>query len=53
MAQHILVDEKEVDYYLLGGWQWNAGKYGLQRGLRELVDQLNKARSALYEFCYY
>ncbi|KAG8960462.1 Vacuolar ATP synthase subunit C [Tulasnella sp. 419] len=42
LAQHILVDERTVDDYLLKGWKWNAGKYQIQRGLRDIVDSLVK-----------
>lgn len=42
LAQHILVNESSVDDYLLRGWKWNEGRYGVQRGLREMADTLNK-----------
>jgi V-type H+-transporting ATPase subunit C len=42
LAQHILVNEKSVDEYILRGWKWNEGRYGVQKGLREMVDVLNK-----------
>lgn len=42
LAEHVLVDERSVDDYLLNGWRWNFSKYGAQRGLRELVDSLVK-----------
>ena len=42
LAQHILVDEKTVDDYLLKGWKWNEGRYGVQKSLREITDTLNK-----------
>lgn len=45
LAQHILVDERGVDGYVLGGWKWNEGRYPVQRSLRELVDGLNSVRS--------
>ena len=38
----MLVDEKNVDYYLLNNWKWNEGRYGVQRSLRDIVDSLNK-----------
>ena len=44
LAQHILVNEKSVDDYLLGGWKWNEGRYGVQKGLRDLTETLNKVR---------
>ncbi|KAJ7597281.1 hypothetical protein C8J56DRAFT_919669 [Mycena floridula] len=47
LAQHILVNEKTVDDYLLKGWKWNEGRYGVQKGLREMVDTLNKEMSSI------
>ncbi|KAF8599277.1 ATPase V1 complex subunit C [Ceratobasidium sp. AG-I] len=47
LAQHTLVDEKTCDDYLLKGWRWNTGKYGLQRSLREIVDGLVKEMTSL------
>jgi V-type H+-transporting ATPase subunit C len=44
LAQHILVNERSVDEYLLTGWRWNEGRYGVQRGLREMLDALIKVR---------
>jgi V-type H+-transporting ATPase subunit C len=42
LAQHVQINEGSVDGYLLGGWRWNEGRYGVQRGLREMVDILIK-----------
>jgi V-type H+-transporting ATPase subunit C len=42
LAQHILVNEKTVDDYILNGWRWNEGRYGVQKALRDLLDVLNK-----------
>ncbi|EIM92755.1 ATPase V1 complex subunit C, partial [Stereum hirsutum FP-91666 SS1] len=42
LSQHILVNEQSVDEYLLQDWRWNEGRYGVQRGLREMVDVLVK-----------
>lgn len=42
LSQHILVDERTVDDYVLKEWRWNEGRYGVQRGLREMVEVLNK-----------
>ncbi|KAF8807186.1 ATPase, V1 complex, subunit C [Phlegmacium glaucopus] len=42
LAQHILIDEKAVDAYLLGGWKWKDGRYDIHKSLRDLVDTLNK-----------
>ncbi|EJT97952.1 ATPase V1 complex subunit C [Dacryopinax primogenitus] len=47
LAQHTLVEEKTCDDYLMKGWKWNVGKYGTQRGLRELVDGLNKEMTSI------
>ncbi|KAF9535577.1 ATPase V1 complex subunit C [Crepidotus variabilis] len=47
LAQHILIDEASVDSYLLNGWKWKAGRYNIQTGLRELVDNLNKEMNAI------
>ncbi|KAJ3546988.1 hypothetical protein NMY22_g1832 [Coprinellus aureogranulatus] len=44
LAQHVLVDERNIDNYILGGWKWNEGRYPIQRSLRELVDGLNTVR---------
>ncbi|KAF8273765.1 ATPase V1 complex subunit C [Lactarius quietus] len=48
LAQHILVNEKSVDGYLLNDWQWNEGRYGTQRGLKDMTDILVKARAQTY-----
>lgn len=45
LAQHILVNERSVDDYILKGWRWNEGRYGVQRSLRDTVDALNKVIS--------
>ncbi|KAI6045119.1 ATPase V1 complex subunit C [Pisolithus marmoratus] len=47
LAQHIVVDERSVDEYLLKGWRWNEGRYNIQRSLRETVDLLNKVFLAI------
>ncbi|KAF7320227.1 V-type proton ATPase subunit C [Mycena kentingensis (nom. inval.)] len=47
LDQHVLVNEQSVDTYLLKGWKWNEGRYGVQRGLREIVDTLNKEMSSI------
>ena len=41
MGQYV-VNERTVDEYVLSGWRWNEGRYGIHRSLRELVDILNK-----------
>jgi V-type H+-transporting ATPase subunit C len=45
LAQHIQVNEATVDEYILNGWKWNEGRYGVQRGLRDMVDILTKVSS--------
>lgn len=45
LSQHILVNEEDIDGYLLQDWRWNDGRYGVQRGLREMVDVLVKVRT--------
>ncbi|KAI9057188.1 ATPase V1 complex subunit C [Trametes sanguinea] len=47
LAQHVLVNEQPVDAYLLKGWSWNEGRYGVQRSLREMVDVLNKEMTSI------
>ncbi|KAG1828706.1 ATPase V1 complex subunit C [Suillus variegatus] len=47
LAQHVLVNERTVDYYVLGGWKWNESRYGVQRSLREMVDILNKEMASI------
>jgi len=44
LAQHISINGKPVDNYLLNYWHWNEGRYGTQRGLRDMTDVLIKAR---------
>ena len=45
LAQHIQVNERPVDEYLLGSWRWNEGRYGTQRSLREMLEVLVKVRT--------
>ncbi|TFK41400.1 hypothetical protein BDQ12DRAFT_679405 [Crucibulum laeve] len=47
LEQHILVDEKSVDSYLLDDWKWNEGRYGVQKSLKEMVDTLNKEMTSI------
>ena len=47
LSQHVLVNEQSVDAYLLQDWRWNEERYGVQRGLREMVDVLVKVRKTL------
>jgi V-type H+-transporting ATPase subunit C len=44
LAQHISINDKSVDGYLLNHWHWNEGRYGTQRGLKDMTDVLVKAR---------
>ncbi|KAL1715480.1 hypothetical protein EV715DRAFT_207361 [Schizophyllum commune] len=46
LSQHILVNESSVDDYL-ADWNWNEGRYGTQRSLRETVDALNKEMTSI------
>ncbi|KZP04555.1 ATPase V1 complex subunit C [Athelia psychrophila] len=47
LAQHVQVNETSVDAYLLSGWKWNEGRYGVQRGLRDMVDILIKEMTSI------
>ncbi|KAI0042663.1 ATPase, V1 complex, subunit C [Auriscalpium vulgare] len=47
LSQHILVNEVPVDDYLLREWKWNEGRYGTQRGLRDMVDVLVKELNSI------
>ncbi|CAL1696511.1 unnamed protein product [Somion occarium] len=47
LAQHILVNEQPVDDYLLKSWRWNEGRYGVQRGLREMLEVLVKEMTSI------
>ncbi|KAJ7932639.1 hypothetical protein B0H13DRAFT_1701601 [Mycena leptocephala] len=47
LNQHILVNEQSVDDYIMKDWKWNEGRYGVQKGLREIVDALNKEMSSI------
>lgn len=47
LGQHVLVDERNVDSYILGGWKWNEGRYPVQRSLRDLVDGLNSEMTSI------
>jgi V-type H+-transporting ATPase subunit C len=44
LVQHLLVNEKSTDDYILNGWKWNEGRYGVEKGLRDMVDVLSKVR---------
>ncbi|KAI0252605.1 hypothetical protein BJV78DRAFT_1274831 [Lactifluus subvellereus] len=47
LAQHILVNNKPVDDYLLNHWAWNEGRYGTQRGLKDMTDVLVKEMTSI------
>ncbi|KAI0936091.1 hypothetical protein AcV5_004315 [Taiwanofungus camphoratus] len=47
LAQHVRVNEQPVDAYLLRGWRWNEGRYGVERALRDMVDVLNKEMTSI------
>ncbi|KAG8828997.1 Vacuolar ATP synthase subunit C, partial [Serendipita sp. 399] len=47
LEQHTLVNERPGDDYLLKGWRWNAGKYGINRSLRDIIDALNKEMTSI------
>jgi len=47
LSQHILVDERTVDQYILDGWHWNAGRYVLHKSLKEILDALNKETTSI------
>ncbi|KAL0950894.1 hypothetical protein HGRIS_007653 [Hohenbuehelia grisea] len=47
LSQHILVNEQNVDDYLLKGWKWNESRYGVQRSLRDMVDVLAKEMASI------
>lgn len=51
LAQHVLVNEKPVDEYLLHSWRWNEGRYGVQRGLRDMLDVLVKVGHTCIHRC--
>ena len=45
LAQHVLVNDRPVDSYLLTGWKWNTSRYSPQKSARETVDTLNKVHA--------
>lgn len=44
----MLVEERSISDYLLKKWKWNEGRYNVQKGLRDLVDTLNKVRKFVH-----
>lgn len=53
LSQHILVNEQPVDEYLLRDWRWNGSRYGIQRGLREMLDVLIKVSADIVVRLYH
>jgi len=47
LSQHILVEERPVDEYLLKGWSWNEGRYVLHKSLKEIVDTLTRELTSI------
>ncbi|KAF8499175.1 hypothetical protein F5888DRAFT_151309 [Russula emetica] len=47
LAQHISINDKSVDGYLLNDWHWNEGRYGTQRGLKDMTDVLVKEMTSI------
>ncbi|KAG8826697.1 Vacuolar ATP synthase subunit C [Serendipita sp. 411] len=47
LEQHTLVNERPCDDYLLRGWRWNAGKYGVNRSLKDIIEALNKEMTSI------
>lgn len=47
LEQHTLVNEQLCDDYILKGWRWNTGKYGINRSLKDIVDTLNKEMTSI------
>ncbi|PWN89151.1 putative VMA5-H+-ATPase V1 domain 42 kd subunit, vacuolar [Acaromyces ingoldii] len=46
LAQHVLIQEKPIDDYMLG-WSWNGSKYRTERSLGELIETLSKEMSSI------
>lgn len=47
LSQHVLVDEQTVDNYLFKNWEWNEGRYSIQKSLHDIVDALNKETASI------
>ncbi|KAI0271528.1 hypothetical protein BC834DRAFT_818069 [Gloeopeniophorella convolvens] len=47
LNQHIIINDKSVDDYLLKDWHWNEERYGSQRGLRDMTDVLVKEMTSI------
>jgi len=50
LAQHISINDKSVDDYLLTNWRWNEGRYGTQRGLKDMTDVFVKEMTSIDNF---
>jgi len=48
LVQHILIEERPVDEYLLNDWSWNEGRYVLHKSLKEIVDTLAKVPASSF-----
>ncbi|PVG04830.1 putative VMA5-H+-ATPase V1 domain 42 kd subunit, vacuolar [Serendipita vermifera] len=46
LEKHIVVNEQPTDHYLKT-WQWNAGKYGVNRSLKDIIDTLSKEMTSI------
>lgn len=51
LSQHIQVNEKAIDDYILG-WGWNGQKYRTDRSLREIVETLGKVCVCGFGGCF-
>lgn len=47
LAQHVLIDERPVDSYILSEWRWNESRYPVSRSLRELVEALSNEMTSI------
>ncbi|KZW02017.1 ATPase, V1 complex, subunit C [Exidia glandulosa HHB12029] len=47
LAQHVLVNDRPVDAYLLSGWKWNASRYSPQKSAKETIDTLSKEMTSI------
>ena len=53
LRQHTVVEERSIDSYLLENWKWDAGRYNVQRSVKELVEQLNKVSECASSYTVY
>lgn len=47
LAQHVLVNDRPVDAYLLSGWAWNTSRYSPQKSAKETVDTLTREMTSI------